>query len=469
MNSFLKALRAVFSLDTRSLSLFRIGLGFVLLGDALTRMGMLREHYTDVGMLPRLDLVMTNWQENNFSLLMLNGSEWFVWSFFGLLVLACLMLILGIWPRMAIFVCWACLLSIAFRNPFTNNSGDFMMLIFLVWSFFLPLNEHFSWRPSRHKSHQNTHFSGMSILYVLQIAIIYFASALLKSGGQWEDGTAVAYALQMTYYTSGAGHWLLGFPNLLKGLTYSTYYLELAVILLLFLPFFTSFWRFIVYISFSALHLGFIVFLNIGAFPWFCLAFWLAMLPSGLWDALNIARARAEDDELSVGILRQLFSYSQHVVGVLMAAGILYLNFGRVQWENLPPSLVQAIHLLKMNQSWGMFAPNAAVVASWLSAKAETEKGQFIDILAKGKPYQSQKFDHQLLNARHRKYLVSLMDKKLQFIAEPFATYVFKDWNERNPRQRIKNMRLYINVQALSVQPNSKNVVSNSLLYEFFP
>ena len=46
--------REIFSLDLRSLALFRLGLGLVLVFDLCSRLGDVRAHYTDYGILPRV-------------------------------------------------------------------------------------------------------------------------------------------------------------------------------------------------------------------------------------------------------------------------------------------------------------------------------------------------------------------------------------------------------------------------------
>ncbi|MGA1192190.1 MAG: HTTM domain-containing protein, partial [Bdellovibrionota bacterium] len=49
--------RSYCCLDTRSLALFRIALGLLLLIDLINRAKFLRAHYTDFGVLPRGPLV----------------------------------------------------------------------------------------------------------------------------------------------------------------------------------------------------------------------------------------------------------------------------------------------------------------------------------------------------------------------------------------------------------------------------
>jgi hypothetical protein len=54
-------LRRMFSLDERSLALFRMGLGLLVMKDVIERSEFLNIHYTDDGVLPRS--VVAGWLE----------------------------------------------------------------------------------------------------------------------------------------------------------------------------------------------------------------------------------------------------------------------------------------------------------------------------------------------------------------------------------------------------------------------
>ena len=56
-------LQSVLRLDTRSLAVFRVGLGLLLLADILERSRNLTAHYTDAGVLPRSLLLRHGWTE----------------------------------------------------------------------------------------------------------------------------------------------------------------------------------------------------------------------------------------------------------------------------------------------------------------------------------------------------------------------------------------------------------------------
>lgn len=54
----------VFSFDLRSMAIFRIGMGLVLIWDLILRCLYFRDHYSDLGVLPRgilIDKFMSDW------------------------------------------------------------------------------------------------------------------------------------------------------------------------------------------------------------------------------------------------------------------------------------------------------------------------------------------------------------------------------------------------------------------------
>ena len=63
----------VFAVDVRSLALFRVALGALLLADLVVRSFDFRAHYTDIGVLPRWALLQHQ-SEWYFSLHMTSGA-----------------------------------------------------------------------------------------------------------------------------------------------------------------------------------------------------------------------------------------------------------------------------------------------------------------------------------------------------------------------------------------------------------
>src|SRR5262245_38308050 len=102
-----------FSLDLRSLALFRIGLGIMLLQEWLNRFTDLRLHYSDDGMLPRSAF---SGQGIPISIFMLSGSPWYVGALMAVGCVFALLLIAGWRTQFVTFISWFLLIGIHGRN-----------------------------------------------------------------------------------------------------------------------------------------------------------------------------------------------------------------------------------------------------------------------------------------------------------------------------------------------------------------
>ena len=104
------------ALDLRSLALFRIALGAVLLGDLITRAFDLTVFYTDFGVLPRAALLDKFVPAQRFSVHLMSGQFVFQAALFLIAGVFAVMLSFGIRTRLATFASWFMLVSNAFRR-----------------------------------------------------------------------------------------------------------------------------------------------------------------------------------------------------------------------------------------------------------------------------------------------------------------------------------------------------------------
>ena len=120
-------------IDLRSLGIFRIAIGSLLLLDLALRATALTAHYTDAGVAPRT--LVTDFAEQPWvlSLHMLDGGAALQVFLFLITAFGAICLILGFRSRIACVVCWALMLSLHIRNPFVNNLGDWLLVDLLFW------------------------------------------------------------------------------------------------------------------------------------------------------------------------------------------------------------------------------------------------------------------------------------------------------------------------------------------------
>ena len=127
----LSKLRALFGIDSRSLALFRMAAGTLLLIDLSIRCGDLTAMYSDQGVLPiaavRQQLAGT-WY---WSLHFLHGSSVFQAALFVVAAILAIALLFGFYTRIATIGSWIMLASIYTRAPYAVNGGDTLLVILL--------------------------------------------------------------------------------------------------------------------------------------------------------------------------------------------------------------------------------------------------------------------------------------------------------------------------------------------------
>ena len=279
----------LFGADLRSLAAFRVVLALLVLADLGMRATDFYAHYTDDGVLPRDQLLeeglLDNW---DFSLNLINGEPFFQALLFGVGVGAALGMLVGYRTRLLTIVAWVILLSIQNRNPMVLNAGDTLLRLLLFWSMFLPLGAYWSVDRALKASPPRLAMRFVSLATVglfLQIAFMYWFTAILKSGDEWRvDGTALYIALNLDSFVTPLGTYLTQFPELLKVLTFGTLGLEAFGPLLLFFPFFTGPVRTATVLAFMSLHYGIWSTMEIGLFPFTSALCMVCFLPSWFWE-----------------------------------------------------------------------------------------------------------------------------------------------------------------------------------------
>lgn len=289
--NFQTTLCRIFSLDIRSLAIFRMGLGLILLMDLAGRLPNLTAFYTDAGILPRSFVLKEYFHEGVWSLHVLGGDSAFIAALFLLAALAAILLLIGYQTRWATFISWLLLLSLQNRAPIILTGGDELLRHFLFWSLFLPLGACFSVDRALNRNPDPPPVSltsGGTIALMVQVIMVYFFSALLKTGEEWHsEGSAIYYALNIDAITTAFGQSLLHLPNnLLYGLTRTVYALELAGPFLLISPLATDAVRMATITVFILFHLGLAASFHLGIFPWVSIVGLLALLPTGFWNHL---------------------------------------------------------------------------------------------------------------------------------------------------------------------------------------
>ena len=272
-----------FSLDLRSLALFRILVASLLIFDFLfTRLPYFTLFYTKEGMIQQEKGIHS-------SLNFVSASNGYQFALFILFIVCCFILLVGYKTKWALLGTWILYASFDAKNFLIINGGDRIMCLMLFWALSLPLSRYFSIDSafSKEKQKNTSVFSVSSFAYISQILMIYYFSYFFKTGFAWKSGQAIYYSLMMDQFRTGWGSMLLKYPDLMSVLTYMTLYLEISI-LFLFLLF--GFWwplRMVIIFIMCGFHISTGLFLHIGLFSWICVISWIVFLPGEFWKKIK--------------------------------------------------------------------------------------------------------------------------------------------------------------------------------------
>lgn len=342
-------LAELFGIDLRTLALFRFVLGSVLFCNLLLALSELQALWTDSGVMPRDWLVEVEplWR---LSLHLANGESWFIGLLLTVQAICALMYALGWRTRLVniiSFVLWASLLN---RNPMVLIGGDLLMCCLLFWSMFLPVGARFSVDAaiaSNSPPQDHRHLSFASLGLLLQVMSVYFFSAIMKNAPEWTSNLhAVYYALSLDRHVLPLGTLLNEFLPLTQALTAYVYWLELLGPLLIFTPFLLRPTRFVLMLSFMLMHLGFLLTLELGHFPYVSFASLTAFTGGWVWDALDRRHRRKHAGTLKI--------YYDRDCGFCVKMCRLFQQFLILPRAQIAPAqdTPRARTLLEANNSW---------------------------------------------------------------------------------------------------------------------
>ena len=289
VKKLLRYLQAAYSLDLRSLALFRVALGAVLLGDLIWRAGDMMVFYTDFGVLPRAALLDKFSPADRFSIHMMSGQLIFQAMLFVAAAAFSVMLIAGIRTRLAAFASWFMVVSIQSRNPIILQGGDVYLRLLAFIAIFLPIGALYSVdsalrEPGKEKP-KFAHFSTPGLALIVQVAMVYTFAVLLKTAPEWRrDFSAVYYALQIQQMSTPLGRLLLHFPKLLPWLARGTLGQEGAIPLLLLTPFLAGPARLLGVVLIILLHVALGFSIRLGHFPYIACVAALPLIPTWFWE-----------------------------------------------------------------------------------------------------------------------------------------------------------------------------------------
>ncbi len=460
----------VFGLDSRSLAVFRIVVGVLILIDLYDRSLYLVDFYTDDGFLTRSlvgdylgqmkppsekssDSIMP-WPFWSFHLL--SGEVWVAQLLFGLQAVLAVVLMFGWKTRFFTLANWLILISLHARNPIVLNSGDTILRMMLFWSLFLPLGAKWSvdaWLSQGRPKAPNPHVSMASAAFIIQLCIMYWFTGWSKMNDLWFQGEAIRNVLHLNIVCRPLGKYLLEYPTLLESMCHVTVWLEFGAPFLLFVPWKTAWIRTGLVATFVGFHLGIVLTMTVGLFSAISMICWIALLPTDFWNARWVqkwllwkrnAPSRSESSDMMTTTFsnRRSWAASWGYGGLQLGCGlvlvyILLWNVWRVQPNHpqlarlMPVNLRPMGQALMLAQEFKMFDTPPAL-DYWFMYEGQLRNGQKVELftgqpLPDGKPTDlySRYRDH-----RWRRLHVNFLHRDYELLREPLTNYLVTRWNE---------------------------------------
>jgi len=475
--------------DLRSLALGRIGLGSVLLANLAMRALVLRDFYSNDGLLPNHTLLWRPEQLPVFSLLFVASTPAMAAAAFVLCGIAFTALLVGYRTRTAQVASYLAVLSLNVRSFY--NGGDIVLVELALWSIFLPLGRRWSVdaalarrRGAPGGDPGNQVVAPALAVLLAQLFVIYLLNALHKNGVTWRDGSAVHYVLHQDTIATSLGVWLRGWmtPGLSRFLSWSTVSIEWTLPLLLASPIALRATRQAALLLAASLHIGFVLFINLEMFTpamLACLPFllrgedvaaferwWMAR-----WSRLRVWPQLAGAVHATVALLDAVAAMTplpdpaaarapivararrvavlvrRLVFLALVALAAQRLVAGNTRWKG-PLWFEQAESYLMLYERWYMFAPEAPRSDMNVSIDAVTAEGRNVDpfneLASPGHAFPGLRIPPHL----NQSPLFVEWALKVPFISDYHQA--FKEWVLRypqrtgRPQDRIVSFRAYV-------------------------
>ena len=448
-------------LDLRSLALLRICYGGLLIQDLAIRATDLGAHYTDFGVAPRATVLELDNHFAYWSLHMLNGTWTFALIMFVIAAFCSLCMLVGYRTRLATFLSWMLLVSMHTRNPVVLDGGDVYLRCVFFWGRFLPWGQRWSIDALRRRGAPpptNDSFTLGGVGYVLQLSLVYWVAAALKTGVEWRvEGSAVYYALSLEQLTTPLAPWLLAQPALMRFLSFGTLYFEALGPFFLWLP---GWFRMVGILGLSAMHLGFGLFMHLGVFALIGAssafgtlpgAFWDRLERTGWWPKLHAAVRRAAGRWPLPGggaLAPQPSSVGYDAICISLMGYVVLWNLTTIPGIRLPFNFPDAVgRFLRIDQRWNMFAPKPLVEDGWFVIEADRMDGAKIDLFQDGAPLtwdKPQRVASTYKNARWRKFIMNLWVLELSAWRLPYGQYLTRWWNgSHEGNMRVKTFKIW--------------------------
>ena len=431
-------LKTCVQIDTRTLAVFRVFVGLLILADLVLRSRNFSFYYTDDGVVPR-SLAMALGPDNAFSFFHLTTDPTLIALLFVLHGLIAIQLILGYKTRVAILFSFLFVVSLDNHNPLVTSYADTLFRLLLFWAIFLPLGERWSIDAVHRDREPRTSFAGIATACILlQMVVMYLINGLNKTHSEvWTSGNAAGKVMGIDEMTFLLGDFVRNFPTLLGYGGRLWFYMLLVSWLLILLP---GRKRLPLVFLFMGGHASFALTVRIGAFAYVALAGLLLFIQTPVWeDAKRLLRYANVDLTRLDGVQERLVAFAQSVpdyrlnserqtrlksqaytffltfivITTLFTLPFVYLQDAGIMEDEIghESDIDDVASMFRIDQpSWSIFV-SPRTTDRYYVFPAETENGEQIDVfndqpLTSERPYQQLQKQHDTY--RQRFYMNSI-------------------------------------------------------------
>jgi hypothetical protein len=441
-------LRRPWALDLRSLALLRIGLAAMVLLDLAIRATDFREFYWDSGLLPRDEFLRLPAHSTYYCVHLWMGGPGLalIWLVHAAAATA---LLLGYRTRWAAALTWYLTASLQLRNPFLLDGGDDELRLMLFWLPFLPCAARCSLDAGLRSTVERSPAASVATFgYLTQIVCLYLFAGIFKTDPVWTTtGQALYYLLSIDVFSSRFAHVLLGYPELLKSLSFASLGFERLGPLLLVCPVLITACRSIFLLGLVALHLGIALCMHLGIFPAIAIVSAFGLIPGAFWDrqrALPEIQLSWLPSPSNGGPIRHpAVSFGLGVVCVTVVAwNVLSLHAAP---KNFPEPVYTIGFLTREYQRWDLYAPRPMLDDGWFVLDGATRDGQEIDLMRDGQPVDWNKpelVSAQFKNQRYRRWFQNIRLEVNAPLQVPYVRHRLEQWNQGHPDRLIVSLKL---------------------------
>ncbi len=359
--------RAWFTLDLRSLGLFRIVLATYLLYDWAGRVSVFPLFFSTEGWIPPPEQLYGTSAWFPFGLLHSLNNDGAMVGFFAVTGLAYLALLVGFFTPVAHALSAACLVLLHTKVWALNHGGHMVLRLLVIWTLFLPLGAFYSFDSRAKRAPAGTSFRSRLVFpLLLQLASIYLFNALSKFSGDWTSGNFSQMVLKVSCTTTPLGQWVAGWLPWWMGRvsTWGSVWAEAMAPFLLLFPLYARQCRRSIFFLLFGLHAAFGMLMYVRDFSLSMICFLFLFFPyedlpriswRPRWKLPNLARLGAAVSFSNKGY--RLFTIFVAIFAVASASRLIRGNFPLSHWlahGGLAPldTLVGSTQTL---QEWCMF------------------------------------------------------------------------------------------------------------------